>query len=44
MHKIKIRVLPPDINESDDVFNISGDNIRFGLVAVKNVGRGLSGP
>jgi DNA polymerase-3 subunit alpha len=31
----------PDINESEDVFTVSGENIRFGLVAVKNIGRGL---
>ena len=36
-----IQVLPPDINESGDVFTVSGDNIRFGLAAVKNIGRGL---
>lgn len=40
-HNLKIRVLPPDINESNDVFNIHDENIRFGLVAVKNVGRGF---
>lgn len=34
-----IRVLPPDVNESYDGFSVSGDNIRFGLAAVKNVGR-----
>ncbi len=34
-----INVLPPDINESRDNFTVSGDNIRFGLAAVKNVGR-----
>ena len=34
----EINVLPPDINESDIVFTVSGDKIRFGLVAVKNVG------
>ena len=33
-----IKVLPPDINESQKDFSISGDNIRFGLAAVKNVG------
>ena len=33
-----IDVLPPDINESDVAFTVSGDKIRFGLVAVKNVG------
>lgn len=35
----KIRVLPPDINESDVSFHVCGDHIRFGLLAVKNVGR-----
>lgn len=39
--KIGILVLPPDINESDDVFTVVGDNIRFGLVAIKNIGRSL---
>ena len=33
-----INILPPDINESEKDFSISGDNIRFGLTAVKNVG------
>ncbi len=36
-----ISVLPPDINRSDDTFTVEGDCIRFGLGAVKNVGRGL---
>ena len=35
-----IPVLPPDINESDKEFIVTGDAIRFGLVAVKNVGEG----
>lgn len=34
-----IQVLPPDINESKAGFSIVEDNIRFGLTAVKNVGR-----
>ena len=33
-----ISILPPDINESEKDFSISGENIRFGLGAVKNVG------
>jgi DNA polymerase III subunit alpha len=33
-----LNILPPDINESKKDFSISGDNIRFGLAAVKNVG------
>ena len=36
-----IKVLPPDINHSEDTFTVEGDAIRFGLGAVKNVGRGL---
>ncbi len=36
-----ISVLPPDVNHSDDHFTVEGDAIRFGLGAVKNVGRGL---
>jgi len=35
-----IPVLPPDINESFTDFSVVGDNIRFGLSAVKNVGAG----
>ncbi|GAV26289.1 DNA polymerase III subunit alpha [Carboxydothermus islandicus] len=33
-----IKVLPPDINLSEVDFTISGQEIRFGLAAVKNVG------
>ena len=36
-----IPVLKPDINHSDDPFTVEGNSIRFGLGAVKNVGRGL---
>ena len=36
-----IRLLPPDINESEDMFTVAGDHIRYGLVAVKGIGRGL---
>ena len=36
-----IPVLPPDINNSVDNFSVEGDSIRFGLGAVKNVGRNL---
>jgi DNA polymerase III subunit alpha len=35
-----IRVLPPDVNQSDFNFTPAGDAIRFGLGAVKNVGQG----
>ncbi|HWO47539.1 MAG TPA: DNA polymerase III subunit alpha, partial [Solirubrobacterales bacterium] len=33
-----IEVLPPDVNSSDHGFVVSGNSIRFGLDAVKNVG------
>jgi len=33
-----IEVLPPDVNLSDHSFVVSGNKIRFGLDAVKNVG------
>jgi len=36
--KMKLKVLPPDINESDQRFTVSPLGIRFGLAAVKNVG------
>ena len=36
-----IPVLPPDINHSEDTFTVEGESIRFGLGAVKNVGRAL---
>ena len=36
-----IQTLPPDINRSGDVFTVEGQNIRFGMAAVKNIGRGL---
>ncbi len=37
--KMGIEVLPPDINESYSHFSVSGDKIRFGFKAIKNVGR-----
>ncbi len=37
-----IQVLPPDINESGPTFTVVGENIRFGLAALKGVGRGLT--
>ena len=34
-----IAVQPPDVNLSYDSFSVAGDDIRFGLAAVKGVGR-----
>lgn len=36
-----IKLLPPDINESVADFSVSGNDIRFGLVAIKSIGRGF---
>lgn len=36
-----IKVLPPDINESNVTFTVAGGGIRFGLAAVKNVGKSV---
>ncbi|MEG1316656.1 MAG: OB-fold nucleic acid binding domain-containing protein, partial [Oscillospiraceae bacterium] len=36
-----IKLLPPDVNESEADFTVSGENIRFGLAAIKNIGRGF---
>ncbi len=33
-----IKLLPPDVNRSANRFSVEGDNIRYGLVAVKNIG------
>ncbi|MGD9209799.1 MAG: DNA polymerase III subunit alpha [Desulfobacteraceae bacterium] len=35
-----IDILPPDINASNKAFTVTDNKIRFGLVAVKNVGEG----
>ena len=36
-----INLLHPDVNHSADSFTVEADGIRFGLGAVKNIGRGL---
>lgn len=36
--RMKIEVLPPDINKSVYKFSIEGRSIRFGMSAIKNVG------
>ncbi len=39
--RLGIKVLPPDINVSRGGFTVDGQSIRFGLNAVKSVGRNL---
>ena len=34
-----IKILPPDINEGEAGFSVSGNSIRYALTAIKNVGR-----
>jgi DNA polymerase-3 subunit alpha len=36
--RMGIKVLPPDVNESAGDFTAAGDDIRFGLGAIRNVG------
>ncbi|MDY3928756.1 MAG: DNA polymerase III subunit alpha [Clostridia bacterium] len=36
-----IEICPPDINKSTDTFTVEGNSIRFGLSAIKNVGKGF---
>ncbi len=40
-NRLKINVLPPNVNESDGDFTVSGSNIRYGLLAIKNLGSQL---
>ncbi|MCI5970860.1 MAG: DNA polymerase III subunit alpha [Oscillospiraceae bacterium] len=36
--KYGIKILPPDINESNADFTVTGNSVRFGLSSIKNVG------
>ncbi len=38
-NRIGIKILPPNVNESFDDFTVSDGNIRFGLLAIKNLGK-----
>ena len=40
--ELGIRLLPPDINASGADFTVEGNDLRFGMAAVKNVGRGFA--
>lgn len=39
--RLGIRILPPDVNESLEEFSATGQGIRFGLLAIKNLGRSV---
>ncbi|MBR6720315.1 MAG: DNA polymerase III subunit alpha [Clostridia bacterium] len=36
-----IKILPPDVNKSSDVFLVEDGGIRFSMAAIKNVGRSI---
>ncbi|MEG0566408.1 MAG: DNA polymerase III subunit alpha, partial [Hungatella sp.] len=36
-----MKILPPDINEGESGFSVSGDAIRYGLSAIKSVGKSV---
>ncbi len=40
-HTLGIRILPPDVNRSEMGFTVEDGSLRFGLLALKNVGRNL---
>jgi DNA polymerase-3 subunit alpha len=37
--KMKIDILPPDVNRSGQMFTVDGDRIRFGLQGIKGLGK-----
>jgi DNA polymerase-3 subunit alpha len=37
--RMGIKILPPDVNVSDEACSIDGGNIRLGMGAIKNVGK-----
>ncbi|MDR1386182.1 MAG: DNA polymerase III subunit alpha, partial [Propionibacteriaceae bacterium] len=39
--RMGVRILPPDVNESEAMFTPVGDDVRFGLTAIRNVGQGV---
>ncbi|MCM1055191.1 MAG: hypothetical protein NC394_06685 [Bacteroides sp.] len=41
LEKHRVRLLPPDVNSSFLDFSIEGDSVRYGLLAIKNLGRGV---
>ena len=37
--QMNIKILPPDINKGEADFSVDGGNIRYGLAAIKSIGR-----
>jgi DNA polymerase-3 subunit alpha len=40
--RMGMKILPPEVNKSESKFSIEGQEIRFGLLAIKNVGSGAA--
>nr|MCR4925633.1 DNA polymerase III subunit alpha [Clostridiales bacterium] len=40
-NRLKIKVVSPDVNKSQLRFSVDGNSILFGLLAIKNLGRGF---
>ncbi len=38
--ELGVPILPPDVNASELAFTVTGEGVRYGLMAVKNVGEG----
>ena len=36
-----IRILPPDINEGETGFSVAGDSIRYGMAAIRSLGKNV---
>lgn len=41
LSKHNVKILPPDVNKSMADFSVDGEGIRFGLLPIKNLGRGV---
>jgi len=39
--RMGVRLLPPSVNASHEKFTVEGDAVRFGLLAIKNLGSGF---
>ena len=41
LEKHSVKLLPPDVNSSLTGFSIEGDSVRYGLLPIKNLGKGV---
>lgn len=41
LEKHNVKLLPPDVNSSVAGFSVEGDSIKYGLLPIKNLGRGI---